>query len=218
MRRGRGRARRRGRPRDRRSRRASGRSDTSSATCASASSAGIIAEPAPGRPPRGAGPAAPRRAPSRRARDGVRPARRHLEPEVESGVARDQPEQVIEHGKPVATLAAPLPPESMRAWSAPAPRAVVRSIARTRRIAGLRLRRFRAGGQPPARAQLALDAVDPGAERAQALVDPLVASVDLADVADRRDALGARGSRSASPCRHGCRGSPSAGRRAWPGR
>ena len=61
------------------------------------------------------------------------------------------------------------------------------------------------------------DALDAGAERAQALVDPLVAAVDLADVADRRRRPRRRGSRSASPCRRGCPGSPCAGRRASPG-
>src|SRR5262245_28751445 len=35
------------------------------------------------------------------------------------------------------------------------------------------------------------DALDVGADRAQPLVDPLVAAVDLADVSDRRRAVGA---------------------------
>ena len=85
-----------------------------------------------------------------------------------------------------------------------------RPLQRDRRPAG--------GDQPPALArgqpQLDLDALDPGAERAQALVDPLVAAVDLADVADLGRALGAERARSASPCRRGCRGSPAARRRA----
>src|SRR5262245_36367999 len=38
----------------------------------------------------------------------------------------------------------------------------------------------------------AVGALNPGSERAQPFVDPLVATVDLADVADRRRALGAQ--------------------------
>src|SRR5262245_36478331 len=44
----------------------------------------------------------------------------------------------------------------------------------------------------PERAQLRLDAPDASAERPQALVDTLVALVDLMDRADRRAALGAQ--------------------------
>ena len=59
-------------------------------------------------------------------------------------------------------------------------------------------------------ARQAVDALDRGAERAQPLVDALVALVDLgarcrSSTFPRRRAL-----RAASPCRRGCRGSPSA--------
>ena len=57
------------------------------------------------------------------------------------------------------------------------------------RLAHCRLPRVRGStGAVDGAGQIALDR---GAERAQALVDPLVAAVDLADVADRRGALGA---------------------------
>ena len=51
------------------------------------------------------------------------------------------------------------------------------------------------------------DALDARAERAQALVDALVAAVDLADVRRSSTCPRRRGSRSASPCRRGCPGS-----------
>ena len=59
-----------------------------------------------------------------------------------------------------------------------------------------------------------LDAFDACAERAEALVDALVALVDLVRVADRSTSPRRRAPRSPSPCRRGCRGSTCAGRRA----
>ena len=64
---------------------------------------------------------------------------------------------------------------------------------------------------------LALDALDRGAERAEPLVDALVALVDLVRGADRRLPFG-QARRGASPSRRECRGSPCAGRRAAPAR
>ncbi len=68
------------------------------------------------------------------------------------------------------------------------------------------------------RSSSALDALDAGAERPQPLVDALVALVDL--VRRRRSSRcpRRRAPRSPSPCRRECRGSTSAGRRAWSGR
>src|SRR5438034_570841 len=44
-------------------------------------------------------------------------------------------------------------------------------------------------GSPSCVGALAGNALDPGTERAQAFVDPLVPAVDLTDVSDLRDAL-----------------------------
>ena len=50
-----------------------------------------------------------------------------------------------------------------------------------------------------------IHALDLGPERAQPLVDPLVAPLDLADVVDGARARPRRAPRAASPCRRGCR-------------
>src|SRR5207247_723190 len=70
-------------------------------------------------------------------------------------------------GIPVAAVARPLPRGASRARSCPS---CCSSASLT---------------------ALPLDALDVRAERAQALVDALVAAVDLADVPDRRGSLGA---------------------------
>ena len=69
-----------------------------------------------------------------------------------------------------------------------------------RRCRGRRVRRSQLGP------------LDVRAERAQALVDALVAAVDLTDVADRRACPRRRARRSPSPCRRGCPGSRAAAR------
>ena len=65
---------------------------------------------------------------------------------------------------------------------------------------------------------LALDALDARAEPAQPLVDALVAAVDLRRRCRSSTCPRRRGSRSASPCRRGCPGSPCARRTAAPAR
>ena len=51
---------------------------------------------------------------------------------------------------------------------------------------------------------------DLGAERVEPLVDALVAALDLVDVVDDAGALRRRARQSPSPCRRGCRATPSA--------
>src|SRR4051794_2085776 len=143
----------------------SGRSEASSATWASASQAGTVAEPKPRAldecsSSRSASPSArPAAATSSSAPPGATSSRRPKPP-----VRAISSSRWSRTGRPVETADSEPP-----------------SDARTRSPVGVSL-------MP---ATLVVAALDVRAERAEPLVDPLVAAVDLGGVADRRGALGA---------------------------